>query len=193
MSEHTTNPTIFLRLRHTDAAPREFAWAEFHERYAPIIAAFSRRLGLRQQDVDDVVQDVLVGFFSRSPSFQYDPGKGRFRGYLKMCTCHATQRRMHAQSKHQAKELNTLSEVAIDHLWEDIWEAELLRQTVNELRKEMGETKTFLAFERYVMFEEPANQVADALQIHLNSVYRAKEQMVRTLQERLASRRQDEG
>ena len=43
----TTNPTIFLRLRAGDAAPREIAWDEFNARYAPIIAGFARRLATR--------------------------------------------------------------------------------------------------------------------------------------------------
>ncbi|MGH7178184.1 MAG: sigma factor, partial [Tepidisphaeraceae bacterium] len=89
LPDATTNPSIFLRLKQSDTAPREIAWAEFHKRYAPIITAFAQRLGARSQDVDDVVQDVLLGFYSKSPTFIYDPAKGRFRGYLKVCTYRA--------------------------------------------------------------------------------------------------------
>src|SRR3954470_7522949 len=69
----TTNPSIFIRLKAADAAPREFAWKEFHERYAPIIAGFAQRLGARKPDLDDILQDVMLGFFSKSPTFVYDP------------------------------------------------------------------------------------------------------------------------
>jgi len=48
----------------------------------------------------------------------------------------------------------------------------------------MGQTRTFAAFELYVVFDQPAQCVADKLNIHLNSVYRAKEQITRLLQER---------
>lgn len=190
-----TNPTIFMRLRQTDARPREMAWAQFQERYAPIITQFAWRLGLRAQDVDDVVQDVMIGFFSKSPTFIYDPGKGRFRGYLKVCTYNAASRRLKANGRAAAtaSHPDQMDDVAINHLWEDVWEAELLRQTVQDVRTEMGTTKAFQAFEQYVMFEKPAEDVAKALGMHLNSVYRAKEQVVRALQQKLSDRRLDEG
>lgn len=191
-----TNPSIFLRLQQTESAPRELAWNEFHARYAPMIIKFAQRLGLPAQDVDDVVQDVMIGFFSRSPTFTYDPAKGRFRGYLKVCTHHAAQRRRQ-NTKAIASDPSRLAEVvdeaAIDHLWEDVWESELLRRTVEELRLEMGSTKAFQAFEQHVMFERPADIVATALQMHLNSVYRAKDQIVQILHQRLAERRLDVG
>src|SRR5258708_6271839 len=88
-----TNPTIFLRLRAADSQPRPFAWNEFHARYAPIIASFARRVGGKPPDIDDVVQDVLMGFFAKSPPFVYDPALGRFRGFLKVCTWRALQKR----------------------------------------------------------------------------------------------------
>ncbi len=189
----STNPTIFLRLRQADPQPRQIAWAEFHELYAPMITGFCRQLGLGDSDAQDAVQDVLLGFFAKAPTFVYDPAKGRFRGYLKVCTQHAALRRLRSQSRQQAHSLDALAEVSVDHLWNDIWEAELLRQAMLQLRDEMGTTKAFASFERYVMLEQPADQVAADLDMHINSVYRAKEQIVRTLQERLASRREIEG
>jgi DNA-directed RNA polymerase specialized sigma24 family protein len=101
-----TNPTIFLRLNQTDAAPREMAWNEFYHRYAPIVAGFARRLGAAQQDVDDLIQEVLLGFFATSPTFVYDPAKGRFRGYLKVCTYRALSRKKNAAYKIQGRPLD---------------------------------------------------------------------------------------
>jgi hypothetical protein len=70
-----TRESIFLRMKSTDPQPREMAWAEFRRRYAPAIAGFARRLGARAHDIDDIVQDVCVGFFAVSPRFVYDPSK----------------------------------------------------------------------------------------------------------------------
>src|SRR4029453_15379958 len=94
-----TNPSIFLRLNRSDADVRELAWHEFHRRPAGVIAGFARQGGMRAADVEDVVQDVLVGFYATSPTFVYDPAKGRFRGYLKRCTFHAVQRRLGRDGK----------------------------------------------------------------------------------------------
>ena len=67
--------SIFIRLNSADAKPREIAWLEFHQRYAPIIAGFAQIFGARAQDVDDVIQDVLLGFDGQSPTFIYDPSR----------------------------------------------------------------------------------------------------------------------
>ena len=85
-SGYTTRASIFLRLQSDDAQLRELSWQQFHDRYAPVIAGFARNAGLRGDAIQDVIQDVLTGFFQAAPKFQYDPGKGRFRGYLKKAT-----------------------------------------------------------------------------------------------------------
>lgn len=189
-----TNPTIFLRLRQSDAAPREIAWHEFNQRYAPVIAGFARRLGARPQDIDDVIQDVLMGFFARSPTFVYDPAKGRFRGYLKVCTYRALRRRLGADHKVYGKSIELIApeEMSIEQVWNDVWEQQRLRMALEEVRASMGHSKTFQAFEMYVVFDQPAQAVAEKLDMHLNSVYRAKEQITRLLQEKLVVLNQEE-
>jgi len=189
LDESTTNPTIFLRLKNTDPAPREIAWTEFKSRYEPIIAGFARRLGAKQQDIDDVVQDVMMGFFVKSPQFTYDPSKGRFRGYLKVCTYRALQKRAGREMKFQGATLDQIEPEAmsIDQVWNDVWEQQLLRTALEEVRETMGPTKTFLAFEMYVVFDKPAQDVATKLDMHINSVYRAKEQITKLLHEKLVT------
>jgi RNA polymerase sigma factor (sigma-70 family) len=193
-NQATTNPTIFMRLKQTDAQPREFAWSEFHARYAPIIAGFAKRLGARPQDIDDAVQDVLVGFFAKAPTFVYDPSKGRFRGYLKVCTYRAMQKRFGKQVKLNGKPLSELDPdaVSVDQVWNDVWERDQLRRALDEVRDSMGHTKTFLAFELYAVFDQPAQAVAEKLDMHINSVYRAKEQITKLLQEKMLARPDDE-
>jgi RNA polymerase sigma-70 factor (ECF subfamily) len=190
----TTNPTIFLRLKESDPEPREIAWNQFSERYAPIIAGFARRLAARPQDVDDVVQDVMVGFFLKSPTFVYDPAKGRFRGYLKVCTYRALQKRLGHEARFNGRPLDQIDPeaVAIDQVWNDIWEQQQLRRALDDVRQSMGETKTFQAFELYVVLDQPAQAVAEKLGMHLNSVYRAKDQVTRLLQEKVLAMRHED-
>src|SRR3954447_486248 len=185
----STNPSIFLRINQSDPAPRAVAWDEFHKRYAPIIAAFARRLCARPQDVDDIVQDVLLGFFAKSPTFVYDSSKGRFRGYLKVCTYRALRKRLGHEVRFHGKPLEEVDpeEGAIEQVGNDVWEQEKFRRVLGEVRETMGDTKTFLAFELYVVFDQPAQTVAEKLKLHINSVYRAKEQITRLLQEKVAA------
>jgi RNA polymerase sigma factor (sigma-70 family) len=184
-----TNPSIFLRLNRTDTAARELAWQEFHQRYAPSIAAFARQIGVRNGELDDVVQDVLLGFFAKSPRFVYDPAKGRFRGYLKTCTFHAVQRRLGRDAKFRGVPLEQVDADAleVEQAWNDIWEQEQLRRAVEALREEMGTTKTFRAFEMYVILDLPPQDVSERLDMHIDNVYRAKETVTRRLRERLSA------
>ena len=193
-SDLSTNPTIFLCLRQSDAQPREMAWDQFSARYAPIVAAFARRLGAKPQDVDDVVQDVLMGFFLKSPTFIYDPSKGKFRSYLKVCTYRALHKRLGSAARFQNQPLDAVDPeaVAIDQVWNDVWEQQQLRRALEEVRETMGPTKTFRAFELYVVFDQPAQTVADKLEMHINSVYRAKEQVTRLLQEKVAAMKDED-
>src|SRR3954452_5703362 len=135
----STNPSIFLRLKDSDSAPREVAWGEFQSRYVPVIASFTRRLGGKPRDVDDVVQDVLLGFFVKSPTFVYDPSKGRFRKYLKVCTYHALQKRFGRSARLLGTPIDEIDpeSVAVEKVWDDVWEQQLLHRAIDVIRTEM--------------------------------------------------------
>ena len=186
-----TNPSIFLRLNRTDTAVRELAWDEFHRRYAAAITGFARQIGARPADVEDVVQDVLIGFYATSPTFVYDPARGRFRGYLKTCTFHAVRRRLGHDARFRGLPLDRVDPEAleVEQAWNDVWEQEQLRRAVDELRREVGTTKTFRAFEMYVILDLPPQEVSRRLDLHVDNVYRAKQSVTRVLREKLNAMR----
>ena len=184
----TTRASVFLRLKDTDAAPRELAWQAFHDRYAPMIAGYARRKGATPQQAEDIVQDVMLGFFSASPRFVYNPTTGRFRGYLRVCVHRALKRIRDAQrgpmpsvSSQSIDELQIADERAENPadlgLWDDLWERQQLNRILAETRehyRRKGKIETFLAFERNVLFNEPATKVAGELGISIPSVHMAK-------------------
>ena len=183
----TTNPSIFLRLNLHAPAAREVAWQQFYQRWGGVIAGFARQLGASVQDTDDVVQDVLIGFYATSPTFVYDPSKGRFRGYLKTCTCHALRRRIARDVKFRGASLNQIDADAleVDQAWNDVWEQELLRRAVETLRAEIGTTRTFQAFDLYVIQDVSPQEVSRRLGLHIDNVYRSKESVTQLLREKL--------
>jgi len=73
--------------------------------------------------------------------------------------------------------------LAVDQIWNDIWEQELIARAMRGLRHKVGQTKTFQAFERYVGSHEPAQSVADALGVHITTVYSSKEQITQLLRQ----------
>jgi hypothetical protein len=53
------------------------------------------------------------------------------------------------------------------------------------VRQEMGTTKTFRAFEMYVILDLPPQEVSKRLALHVDNVYRSKETVTRMLREKL--------
>jgi RNA polymerase sigma-70 factor (ECF subfamily) len=137
----------------------------------------------------------MLGFYSRTPTFVYDPSKGRFRGYLKVCTIRAVRNRLGQNAKFESVPLDQLhdDDAHAEQIWNRLWAAELLNRAVATVRKAYGDNNTFQAFERYVIQAQPAEAVAEALGMTPNGVYKAKERISRAIREQLDLLERDEG
>lgn len=194
MSERTedtlqTRCSIFLKLRSNDPAPRELAWAGFRERYAPVIAGFAKRLGAKPHDIDDIIQDVLLGFFAVSPRFVYEPSRGRFRGYLKTATLNTIRARFGKEIRIATIPISEIGDDAepIESNWAQSWREQQLRRALELVRAESAaHPKTFEAFELYVLRDIPADEVARRLSISVDSIYQAKHRISEALRAKIA-------
>ncbi|MBN1863369.1 MAG: sigma-70 family RNA polymerase sigma factor [Victivallales bacterium] len=83
-----TRMTLLAKLKdqHNDAA-----WSDFVYYYRQFIYNIARRMGLGHDDAGEIVQIVLIQSWNKLPDFQYDPGKGRFRGWLCRITGNAVK------------------------------------------------------------------------------------------------------
>jgi len=90
---YETNMDLLLQLKSNETVNREMGWGIFVDRYGPIICGFARNAGLPSSEADDIMQTVLFNFFRVADKFEYDPSKGRFRGYLKRITLNAIRER----------------------------------------------------------------------------------------------------
>jgi RNA polymerase sigma-70 factor (ECF subfamily) len=187
-ADTATRPSIFLRLKATDAAPREMAWRQFYHRYGPVIEGYARRRGASRQQADEVVQCVVAGFFAASPRFVYEPSRGRFRGYLRTCALHALARLRAALPPAQDVPVEQV-QVVDPHdgeLWDRLWQQQVLRRAMDVVREHYtrrGKLETFLAFEQNVIFARPAPEVARALGLSVASVHAAKSRVTEKLRE----------
>jgi len=190
-----TRPTIFLRLLAGDASAREVSWQEFFDRYAPVIRGFARNAGRSGADLEDVVQDVLLGFFQVSPRFTYDPQRGRFRGYLKRCTLNALRRRRGGAAGGIAlsiEDLDPAEDAATEAPWEQAWAAQALERATHEVQARV-DAKTFEAFDLYARRGVPAETVAERLGIGVNSVHQAKTRVTKLIRDACDAIRDAEG
>jgi len=190
-----TRPTIFLRLRAEDSRERELSWQTFRERYAPVIVGFARHAGLSGDEAEDVLQDVLLAFFRVSPRFEYDPAKGRFRGYLKRATLNVIRRRRRRAAPQLLAHDPEDGDAEDPHLalrWEEAWESHLAARALEEVRRHV-DPRTWEAFELYVRREIPAEEVARRLGLAVNSVHQAKSRVLRSARELAERLREEEG
>ena len=182
---YVTRGSIFQELNSAEPVRRDMAWKNLMARYGPIIRGFARSCGATQQDIDDIVQDVMAGFYAVSPNFEYDPAIGRFRGWLKTCTLRATIRRAGKNLKFRGVPLDEVPDVdaAVEPVWEDLWEKELVARALHLLRQKSGDRLPFRAFEQYVLLDRSAQEVAEGLNTSVENVHQAKTRMTKELRQ----------
>ncbi|MDG2423853.1 MAG: sigma-70 family RNA polymerase sigma factor [Phycisphaerales bacterium] len=194
-SLYATRASIFIRLRADGSLDRELGWQEFTEKYARVIAGFARNAGLRAQDADDVLQDVLLGFFRVSDQFEYDPDRGRFRGYLKRVTLNAIRARHRRKrpSTFLKEDYDPPGEMPdVDAAWDRQWTEQLLQRAMTEARGGVEE-RTWKAFELYGVRGVPVEQVATELEMTPAAIRHAKMRLVKQVREIVDRLRVEEG
>jgi RNA polymerase sigma factor (sigma-70 family) len=192
---YSTRATLLLRLNTLNAVRSEIAWQEFHARYAPVVAGFARNMGARPQEVDDVIQDVMLGFYAHAPTFVYDPAKGRFRGYLKVCAFRALRDRLRNNAKFKTLPLEQVPEddAQVEELWSQNWAHELLNRATQNVRTVYANNNTFRAFEMHVLQARPVDDVAAALNMSEASVYKAKQRVTAAIHREFKTLQDQEG
>ncbi len=192
---YETNMDLLLQLKSDETVNREMGWGIFVDRYGPIICGFARNAGLPSGEADDIMQNVLFNFFKVADRFEYDPSKGRFRGYLKRITLNAIRQRYR---KKQVGNLDThglnIAEDPRDDLeavFDREWAEHLLSEAMTEARPNF-EPKTWEAFELYGRRGMSAQRAADRLDMSPESVRHAKSRVMKAVREIVIRLREEE-
>jgi RNA polymerase sigma-70 factor (ECF subfamily) len=192
MSTHTS---LLARLTdRSDAA----AWREFTERYGELIRGFARRRGLQPADCDDVVQEVLLSLSKALPGFRYDPGKGKFRSFLKTVALNAIidkhrRKKGEAGINHiESTTLLTSQDLEAEQAWETEWRQYHLRQALRVVAVEFSEAD-YNAFRHYALEQRDARQTAAAMGLSVDQVYQAKSRITRRLTALIDLQMREEG
>ena len=195
MYGQTTHVSLLERLSNGQDPT---AWREFYERYAELIIGFGRRRNLQPADCEDVAQEVLLSLSKTMPGFHYDPGKGKFRSYLKTITLHAIFRRRLPQ--HAAVDFEHIEEATqaacadedTEAAWEAEWRQYHLRQAMRLIAVEFNDADR-QAFQRYAVEGKDVRETATALDLSVDQVYQAKSRIMKRLSELIEEQVRDEG
>ena len=194
--EFNTRGTLLLRLGEGDTLEREVSWQEFHAQYAPIIRGFARNAGCPESLRDDLVQQVMSAFFKAAERFEYDPGRGRFRGYLKTATINALSRMRHKRrGEVEWEEEQFLDEPAmVEDAWQREWLGQVLMRAIAAAQQEGNLSQSsWDAFELYGRRGMALEAAAEQLGMSPAAVSKAKSRVAALVREEVQRIRQEEG
>jgi RNA polymerase sigma-70 factor (ECF subfamily) len=172
---------MLLRLRNfQDVA----AWRTFADVYGRLVYRYCRRRGLQEADAVDVTQEVLVQVSRSMPRFEYQPQRGRFRGWLATVTRNKLNRfwKRNLTTKQLCVED---APATCDLTWDDEYHQMLLAAAV-ERTKPHFEPLTWQAFELVWFDELAAAETARRLKLPIERVYVAKSRVLKRLQQTVA-------
>lgn len=192
-----TRKSLLFRVKNGD----EFSWNEFYELYSPLIRLHGGDFNLNEEEKDELVQKVMCEIFQKDilskysidqvPEdvvYKHDPNvKGRFRHYMRaIIGNHARamfkKRNSSAVSIDDPDMPDVFSEEDISRKYEEEYRMLVLNDALKELKNKV-ESKTFAAFEMCALQNRPPKEVAEFLNISIESVYTNRSRCVKTLKE----------
>ncbi len=186
--DQATSPTLLGRLK---SGISDAAWSDFVDRYAATVFSWAAQAGLQESDAADVTQEVLLKLLHHMRSFEYQPGRGSFRGWLKTITVNAARDLGRKNQRRQTAAAN-LDCIQDPHKWDELacrmeeeYQRELLEQAVLLVRPRVAES-TWQAYQLTAIENRSAAQVAELLDLKVSEVYVAKSRMIKRLRQAVA-------
>lgn len=189
----TTSETMLRELGQDPDSPR---WNEFVRIYTPILERFVRFESgdtalLGEWDRKDLVQSVLVSMARVLPNFTYDRSKGRFHGFLRLIVRRMVWRARKRNYEERKRRFNGDPDIPVAVTDE----ARREEARADQLRVKVGAMATYLAmiggrvrpgtravFQRHVVGDVPAEEVARQFRIRPNAVRQIKHRVLGVIQ-----------
>jgi RNA polymerase sigma factor (sigma-70 family) len=175
-SEFQTNISLIARVRdRTDVE----SWREFYQFYHPLLTRYLRRLGLKEDRANDVIQDIFVRLLQALPKFELDGKRGRFRSYLwKLTYSGLVDEARRVKSRRLAEE-----EWVKRFLIADEAESRKVYRELNEINyreivdralprvRSVTSPQAWTCFEQRLLFDRPGSAIAAELGISDKAVF----------------------
>ena len=180
-----TRATLIQRLKNWQD---QASWQEFFDTYWKLIYGLARKLGLGDEDAQDVVQETMISVANRMPNFKYNPEVGSFKSWLRTLirsrvSDHLRRRGpgtvpllVETDSPDESlvlKETSDNQRQTIDQFYELEWRKSLLDAAVARVKRKLDPQK-YQIFDFYVNKEWAPEKVAAAFKISVEQVYLAK-------------------
>lgn len=187
MISQKTSHTLLSKM--TD--PDDKDWDRFYNTYAKGMLAYARSCGCSKTQAEDILQETMVLLMKKLRSFEYDPTKGTFRGYLRRIVQRKIYRQFERLKRRGENRLSTEWEQSMvdpDSLadpdsdkvhWRKLLVVTALQQIEREY--ESNNWSRYAIFEDYVLRKVSANDVAEKHGVTPNNVYQIRKRILNRL------------
>jgi RNA polymerase sigma-70 factor (ECF subfamily) len=184
----TTRVTLVAKIQNPQDRP---AWQHFVDLYGPVILRYCRRRGLQDADAQNVLQEVLSRVSRSIRTFEYDPHRGRFRGWLGLITDQQIQRYVNKEKRigqgiGAGAGDDLCGEVSgeVDPEWVEEFNASVYRLAIDRIRSEFDDA-TWEVFTQVWEASQSPKDVAARLRREPSWVYQAKFKVMQRLKEEI--------
>ena len=171
------------------------AWRKLVHLYTPLLARWIRKCGIKNDQIENLMQIVFTKMVQNLDKFQKTDPNHKFRKWLKtICSNAICDHFRNAGNRH---------ELAIGgnaHLLDQLAQTEVMAEDDDEVSQEVGmlywrameiiedkHSKKYVdAFVAYVLHDHLPIHVAEQLQISIETVYKAKSMVLKTLRSEFA-------
>lgn len=181
----TTRPSLLIRVR--DPSDRA-AWETFDAIYRPLLVRYGQRQGLTIGEAEEIAQDCLTTITRRMESFDYDPKRGRFKGWLLTLVRNRVLNR--SRGRRDVQPGSGVLAATPDHAdgpdaaFERMWLEQHLWHCLRELEREI-EPATYRAFVAYVVEERSPHEVCAETGLTVNNLYTIKWRLTQRIATRM--------
>ncbi|MCG3128715.1 MAG: hypothetical protein CHACPFDD_03606 [Phycisphaerae bacterium] len=181
----TTSSFLLAALRGSDGD----AWREVDRRYRGILVGFARRLGLQDEDADDVAQQTLAQFVRDYQAGRYDRERGRLRAWIIGIARHRIVDLQRQQARRRERQISydnveVPDEARLTAFWEEEQRREVFENALRLLREQTRTTPmTLHIFEQVALLGADPQAVAELSQTNVAEVYRIKNRITKRLRE----------
>jgi RNA polymerase sigma-70 factor (ECF subfamily) len=187
----TTHPSLLVRLR--DRGDRE-AWGQFIQVYGPLVYGFARKQGLQDADAADLMQETLRVVAGAVRGLEYDPRRGRFRGWLFAVVRNQLLRFRSRQDRAGRGTGDTSAHARLREVADPgadpsaVWDQDYQRRTfawAAEKVRDQVQPATWQAFWQTAVEGKSGQEVAASLGLSVAAVYLAKSRVMARLKEQV--------
>lgn len=191
-SDDSMSRSLLVRLR----AMNPDAWEQLLSLYTPLVYFWCQKLGLPEQDIPDVVQDVFKSVTTNIENFRKEQPQDTFRGWLRTITRNKVidHHRRHGRQPHAAggsvaqrrmtELVDLIDDESIDDSVDEPAYQALFLRALEVIRADFKE-HTWQAFWRVVVDGRSAGEVAEELSMRPGTVRVAKSRVLHRLRQEL--------